>query len=462
MISSRPYLAFARPLFLAAVATVCCLMVPVLTWGAAKGETPDRAQTASSSPGSGPTANPESSLYLQVQLAGPVKVSKLKTGDTLEGRLARDVYLGDRDVFPAGSQVRAAVGNLERRRRESSGRWPGVITFFMPRHQSYPTVQSATVRPPGGGEVPIQAKLVSIGPQMLVQAKPKAANPGPVVSPAPQAVKAPNEPGSRAKPPKPGQTMILEATEFPGGTPSAPAAPPEPGELANQAQPATIDTGTRAQVILLGGLSASKSHAGESFRARLLEPVRAGSAIVLPEGILLEGKVIKATPPRWLSRPGSLKLTFTGLTLPSGTASPVAAALAGAQLDPRLRTRLDSEGGLSGGRPGKAWTMINLGAAAGIAKVSDDTFQLVIETLVSSATDASTAGTARIVAACASGIFMVTRRGRDVVLPRFTEMDITFERPLSVPGQQPSATTGTENWEASGAAPIHSKGGAAR
>ena len=78
--------------------------------------------------------------------------------------------------------------------------------------------------------------------------------------------------------------------------------------------------------------------------------------------------------------------------------------------------------------------LINLGAAIGIAKAVDDGLQLVIEAIVSTATDVSTAGVGRIVAAGISGVFMMTRRGRDVVLHPFTEMRIVLERPLSVPG----------------------------
>lgn len=85
---------------------------------------------------------------------------------------------------------------------------------------------------------------------------------------------------------------------------------------------------------------------------------------------------------------------------------------------------------------------INIGVTAGVSKEADDTFQLIFEAIVSTATDASTAGTARIISACASGIYMVTRHGRDVVLPRFTELDIALDRPLSVTknrGAAPSA-----------------------
>jgi hypothetical protein len=85
--------------------------------------------------------------------------------------------------------------------------------------------------------------------------------------------------------------------------------------------PVTLAAGTRAQIILLGGVSASRSRAGDSFLARLVAPVRLNSKVVLPEGTLLGGKVVKSTPPRVLSRAGSLLLTFTDLTCRGGRAS---------------------------------------------------------------------------------------------------------------------------------------------
>jgi hypothetical protein len=179
-------------------------------------------------------------------------------------------------------------------------------------------------------------------------------------------------------------------------------------------------------------VSASKSKPGDLVQGRLLEPVFLNSRVVLPAGTLIEGKVVRKTPPRWASRAGSLALTFTGVTLPGGNLIPISASLAGAELDRRSHTKIDAEGQLRGERPGKAWMAINLGVTAGLSKEVDDATQLIIEALVATATDASTAGTARIVSSCISGIYMVSRHGRDVVLPRFTEMDIALDRPLSV------------------------------
>ena len=144
------------------------------------------------------------------------------------------------------------------------------------------------------------------------------------------------------------------------------------------------------------------------------------------------GVILKNVPPRMLSRAGSLYLTFTNLTAPSGNQFQVAASLAGADLDQRSHTKIDAEGQLHGEHPGKAWMAINLGVTAGVAKVGDDTLQLIIELIVSTATDVSTAGAGRIAAGCASGIYLATRHGRDVVLPRFTEIDVSLDRPLSL------------------------------
>jgi hypothetical protein len=112
------------------------------------------------------------------------------------------------------------------------------------------------------------------------------------------------------------------------------------------------------------------------------------------------------------------------------------------ELDQRSHTRIDSEGKLRGEGLGKAWMAANLGVTVGLGKVADDGLQLVIEAIVSTATDVSTAGTGRIVASCVSGLFMITRHGRDVVLPRFTEVNISLDRPVSLRSAAPIEGSG--------------------
>ena len=350
---------------------------------------------------------PQSSVYVKVRLDKVEKVSALKPGNVVEGKLAQDVYAGDRELFAAGSRVRLTVDKLERRRRVPNDHWPLVVKIFTPRHENYPTFQSATISLPDGKEFPLQVSLISINREKEISAQVKSksvgsGNSGPIVT-----LEAANP------------TEILGAS---GGISSGVAS----------AGPVTLAAGTAAKIILLGGVSASKSRPGDLFQARLVEPVLLDSKVVLPEGTLLKGKVVKSTPPRVLSRSGSLLLAFTDLTLQGGPDVPATASVTGAEIDQSSHTKIDPEGKLHGDRPGTAWMLINAGVTAGIAKEADDATQLLVEALVSTATDASTAGTAKIVAACASGVFMLTRHGRDVILPQFTEMDIVFDRPVSL------------------------------
>lgn len=375
-------------------------------------------------------------LYIKVQLANPVKMSKLKPSDVVEGSLRRDVYSSDRKLFPAGTHIRLTVDHLEKRRRERNDHWPWVINAFTPRHENYPTFKTATIAGPGG-ERSLQVSLISVSRMRDVHAKAKKGTPKPQSADEQGAVEVSKS--NRKKPATP--TIVLESSsiEGPAGTMEDKnedfAEPPVP-------TPETLPAGTQCKILLLGGVSASKSKPGDVVRARLLEPVVLNSKLVLPAGSLFEGKVLKKTPPRWLSRSGSLYLTFTDLTLPGGNRIPISASLAGAELDERSHTKIDSEGRLHGEHPGKAWMAINLGVTAGVAKEVDDGIQLVIEAIVSTATDASTAGTARIVASCASGLYMATRHGRDVILPRFTEMEISLDRPVSVSPAAPIGATG--------------------
>ena len=112
----------------------------------------------------------QSAVYVKVQLEKTVKVSALKPGDVIEGKLAQDVYSGDRELFAAGSQVRLTVDKLGRRRRVPNDYWPWVIKAFTPRHENYPTFQSATVSLPDGREVPLRVSLIFINRETQVHA----------------------------------------------------------------------------------------------------------------------------------------------------------------------------------------------------------------------------------------------------------------------------------------------------
>ncbi len=390
---------------------------------------PAVCRSADDPPAGNSPAAVDPALYLKVRLTSRVKMSKLKPGDTVEGNLSRDVYSSDRKLFPAGSSIRLTVDHLEKRKRIPNDHWPWVIQAFTPRHENYPIFKTAEVEQ-DTGETQLRVSLISVSRMREVHATAKKGKPGSAPDSEKGAVQV--GPATAKKPAVP--TLILEA--FGIGDTFSPAVSKNETESAeidssetSSALPEMLPAGTRCKILLLGSVSASKSKPNDPVQARLLEPVILSSKVIVPAGSVFEGKVVKKTPPRWLSRSGSLYLTFTELTFPGGHRISITASLAGAELDQRSHTRMDAEGQLHGERPGKVWMAINIGVTAGIAKEVDDGVQLVIEAIVETATDASTAGTARIVASCVSGLYLATRHGRDVILPRFTEMDISLDRP---------------------------------
>ena len=369
----------------------------------------------------------ERTLYLKVKPASPVKISALKPGEVLQGYLTQDVYSGDRKLLAAGSSIKLTVDRLERRRRAPNDHWPWLVKLFTPRHEQYPTFNSALAVGPDGAAVPLQVSLISIGREVEVHSHTK--------TPA-SADKSP-EPAAPSQPATGNNDVIiaLQATQ---------ANRPEFSSTATP-DPSALLAGTQVRVVLLDALSASRNRVGDRLQVRLLEPIWSGTKLVLPEGTLLEGHVAKRVPPRMLSRAASLHLEFTDLSLPGTATGHIAATLSSVQADPASHFRIDPEGTINARRPGKAWMVINLGMAGGLAKVADDGSQLLVEALVSTATDASTAGTARIVASCVSGIFMLTRHGRDVVLPKFAELRVTFDRSVSFLETRPESQTPPSN-----------------
>src|SRR5262249_42704671 len=87
----------------------------------------------------------QAGLYMKVQLPTGLKMSKLKPGQPIEGMLARDVYSADHKLLSSGDHVRLTVDRLEKRKRARTDHWPGVISLFAPRHESFPIFKSATV-----------------------------------------------------------------------------------------------------------------------------------------------------------------------------------------------------------------------------------------------------------------------------------------------------------------------------
>lgn len=380
---------------------------------------------------------PENSfpLYLEVELGRSVKLAALRPGDVAEGKLARDVYSPERRVFAAGSPVRLVVDHVDRQRRAMNDHWPWVVRAFTPRHEHVPSFKEATIFILGAGQKVLQVSLISMSKKTPVSAQTgqhRNREQRLIDESQPSAGSAGATDLRSDHPHDSSRLLITFAARQRENDFVVPHPAESAAELSWSPQAVTLPAGTECRVLLLNRISSSKNHPGDVVQARLLEPVLAGGAVTLPAGSLFEGNILRTQPPRWLSRAGSLTFKFTRVTLQDGSWLPLAASLTELDLTPGSHTKVDAEGRLQGERPGLKWMLINGGVSSGIAKGVDDGTQLIIEAIVSGATDASTAGTARLASTLVSGIFMLTRHGPDVILPDFTSMNVTLTRPLQL------------------------------
>ncbi len=365
-------------------------------------------------------------LFVKVQLDSSVKLSSLKAGESVAGKLTRDVYSPENKVFAAGSSIQLTVSRVERKRTVPSEKLPWIAKLFLPHHANFPVFNDAAISMPDGSKSVIQTSFLSFNRVKDVKVPPphgsrKKSDQTASIQTGPTDLSSGKSvPGSH------GPMLYLEAYR-------TDAEPIESSEQVRSSplSSSTLPAGTVCRVLLLHDITASKSHMGDRIQARLLEPIFSDSKIVIPAGSLFEGRVMKATPPRIPSRAGTLTIAFESVRLPEGHSVPVSASLASIGVNAGSPIKMDREGHRHGSRPGAMWMLINGGVAGGIAKEVDDGMQLLAEAIISTATDASTAGTARIAGTIVSGVFMLTRKGHDVVLPNHTEMALTLNRPLT-------------------------------
>lgn len=379
---------------------------------------------------SSPSNGNQVPLFVKVQLDSSVKLSSLKAGESVDGNLTRDVYSPENKVFVSGSHIRLVVSRVERRSKTPSQKWPWIAKIFLPHHENSPVFADGAIFMPDGTKSTIQASLLSSNRMKEVKVPPSRDSAKRSANTALIDATASETPSQKNVSAQHGPVLYLEAYRT-SVEPFATSGWVHAGSSGSSILP----EGTSFRVLLLEDISASKNRVGDPIHARLLEPLLSDSQTVIPAGSMFEGRVMKATPPRIASRAGSLTIAFHSVRLPEGRSIPVSASLTSVNVNAGSSLKMDREGRLHGARPGALWMLINTGVAGGIAKEVDDGTQLLVEAIISTATDASTAGTARIAGSIVSGVFMLTRKGHDVVLPNHTEMAITLNRPLTFSAQ---------------------------
>jgi hypothetical protein len=377
---------------------------------------------------------------LRMELSGPVNVSHLKPGSELAGQLVHPIYVYDHALIPAGSQVHAVVDKVEKQKpAEKKGfleRVETVRSLGMNHHNLYEvSLRAATVKLPSGAEVPMDLRFIRGGEEVRLQPNDEGQMKVGGTTGKDLAQHAPGV--SQVARIKHGKNQVQEYRHPLATLEVAHAArlqlPAQPEVPRATGHPVTIPAGTHADFLLLTELRASESKQGDTFQARLVEPIfQPDGHLLVPEGSLLDGHISKLVQPRRMSRAASMYLVFDRLTEPGGEGQKVAASLASADVGKKAPVSLDPEGGLHGkGGARNLAKRVVIGAAS--------------EHAVDEAVELATHAVAPY-AGAATGLFILLGgHGNDVDLPQYSDLQILFGRPLMVPGQAaaPPAQTGS-------------------
>ena len=367
---------------------------------------------------------------LRLELSGPVNVSHLKPGSELTGQLARPVYVYDRALIPAGSQVHAVVEKVEKQKApEKRGfmeRVDTVRSLGLNHHNFYEvSLRAATVKMPSGAEVPMDLRFVRGGQEVRLQANEEGQ------------MKVGGTTGRDLAQHAPGVSQITkikhgkqQAQEYrhPVATLEVASAarfelPAQPDVPRATSRPVTIPEGTRADFLLLTELRASENKQGDSFQARLVEPIfQPDGQLLVPEGSLLDGHIARLVQPRRMSRAASMYLVFDRLTEPGGDSQKVVASLAGADVGKKAPVNMDPEGGLHGKSGAKS---LAKRAVVGVAS----------QQIADEAVEVATHAVAPYASVGLGLVVLFGGHGNDVDLPQYSDLQVVFGRPVTVPSQ---------------------------
>ncbi|MFN7938604.1 MAG: hypothetical protein U0R19_35070 [Bryobacteraceae bacterium] len=345
------------------------------------------------------------SVLARSSVATRIPLKKLIPGSVLEATLDNPVYLGSSELLPASTRLKLTLASATKEKpRISTLRRIGALATGspLPKATYKLTPRSVIILTPDGKEKPVDTEIVALTEQRRLHAKGQSV----ATVPSKQAH----------------LSLVLRLSGF---------APPEPaGPIF--ATTAEIPAGTKARILLLKGLRASGSKAGDPLQAQLLEPIRLNGGAILPAGTLLAGSVTAAKGPRRVFRPASLRLGFNTIRLPDGRSLPIATVLTSAETEKGAGASLDAEGGLSGGPAGKLRLAIDIGLAYASGKLIDDIFEEGVKAGVGTAAAGSAATAARYIGLGTGAVFLLLQRGNDVSLPQYTELELTFARPLTI------------------------------
>lgn len=209
-----------------------------------------------------------------------------------------------------------------------------------------------------------------------------------------------------------------------------------------------LDPSTELHARLLTDLTSAKNKAGDPVTAIVTQPkLDAEGRVQIPEGTLLEGNVLQASPAGKWGHNGALRFTFHKMEFPQGAqqlVTGVPTAVAGAA---SANIQLDNEGGAKPQSNRALMAPLSLGllatsaltedeASVGHAATSSNGFGLIGRVIAISTGSNIMGGTLGGIAAGRSAYSHFLAHGKDVVFPHNTEIQVDLgpaKKPMANP-----------------------------
>ena len=227
-------------------------------------------------------------------------------------------------------------------------------------------------------------------------------------------------PGGPVGPPVQAQPTVPEQTTNPPA--SAPVVPAEPPAAADPSK-IVVPGDTTIPMILMNTINTKSAYVGQAIYCESIYPITVGNHIIIPKGSSIRGTVTQVVRPGRVKGRAQIGLRFDELILPNGTTRHLRATLSGfgSAGDDKFKA---NEGKIEGGG--------SKGNDAG--KIARTTIPgAEIGTIVGAAKGnwGEGLGIGAGIGAAAGVAWILATRGKDVVLPHGTSLELELSQPVT-------------------------------
>jgi len=196
-------------------------------------------------------------------------------------------------------------------------------------------------------------------------------------------------------------------------------------QLSLAAPDLVLPEGTRISLQLNNDIGTGSSREGDPFKAIVTEPVYIGERIVIPKGSVVSGSISRILRPGRFKGKAALTLLFQSINIPGRGEWPISASLTG--VDRQGNRGVSAEGTIKGeGSEGRDVGRVIIPGLAGAG----------IGTLAGGGRGAGIGAGVGLAVGLAT---VFNSRGKEIDLRRGSSLDITLDKPLSVPVEGESA-----------------------